>query len=599
MACWRATWKLPTANPRKSRATRCASRATASRRAPSRWRARRSCACCWEAFARCSKAAWRRSAEDFEVTLEEQATHWTLTLTPREPRLAKHLERIEVFGSGDRPGCVEALEPDGDGALTLLADSMRAAAPEHGSHLARRTRTPLPRARSSAEPCSNDPPRRAAAGRLVWPAGVGFRLESTRDWSVSADLRLFMPAPRTEEQKLLVQNIGESPASRLLLVAIGGDEPGGARRGLEETRRRTERQRRIRPGRQWRTDAARHSRRTAAVSLPAHRLLRRATARPAATGGRARGSSRRHGLAGSRLSRRMAAARSHAGGAAPRRALAAAFRAAAHRRCVVHRGRPARACCWRKRAPRLSIPMARRAPWTRCAPSSRVPAARRRPRSRSAARDTSRQSSRNARRPKPAWFGGAATLGMILLMWFAYRHAGFTLLGALPLVSAALAGLVGGQRAVRQRARHHAGVRLHAHRRGAGLSASTCSVISRPASPRCRPRARCGARSPPGVASTCIAYLAFLESGVTGLAQLACLTVTGLIVAGLTTRFLLPHIVPAPRRDPAAFSAAGRESMNASRACRGPCGCSALIPLVAAAVFLCAPPGSGRTICRS
>jgi predicted exporter len=42
---------------------------------------------------------------------------------------------------------------------------------------------------------------------------------------VSADLRLFMPEPRTEEQKLLVQNIGESPASRLLLVAIGGDEP--------------------------------------------------------------------------------------------------------------------------------------------------------------------------------------------------------------------------------------------------------------------------------------------------------------------------------------------------------------------------------------
>jgi len=42
---------------------------------------------------------------------------------------------------------------------------------------------------------------------------------------VSADLRLFMPAPRTVEQKMLVQNIGESPASRLLLVAISGDEP--------------------------------------------------------------------------------------------------------------------------------------------------------------------------------------------------------------------------------------------------------------------------------------------------------------------------------------------------------------------------------------
>src|SRR4051812_12178870 len=40
---------------------------------------------------------------------------------------------------------------------------------------------------------------------------------------VSADLRLFMPAPRTEQQRLLIQNIGESPASRLLVLAIEGD----------------------------------------------------------------------------------------------------------------------------------------------------------------------------------------------------------------------------------------------------------------------------------------------------------------------------------------------------------------------------------------
>ena len=42
---------------------------------------------------------------------------------------------------------------------------------------------------------------------------------------VSADLRLFLPSPRTEAQKLLVQNIGESPASRMLLVALRGDDP--------------------------------------------------------------------------------------------------------------------------------------------------------------------------------------------------------------------------------------------------------------------------------------------------------------------------------------------------------------------------------------
>jgi len=62
-------------------------------------------------------------AEDFEVTLADSAPRWTLTLKPRDARLAKHLARIDVFGSGDRPGCLEAVEPDGDGAITLLGDS--------------------------------------------------------------------------------------------------------------------------------------------------------------------------------------------------------------------------------------------------------------------------------------------------------------------------------------------------------------------------------------------------------------------------------------------------------------------------------------------
>ena len=74
---------------------------------------------------------------DFEMTLEEQATNWKLTLKPRDSRVAKHVERIEVFGSGDRPGCVEALEPDGDGALTLLAESMRAVSPAAGASISR------------------------------------------------------------------------------------------------------------------------------------------------------------------------------------------------------------------------------------------------------------------------------------------------------------------------------------------------------------------------------------------------------------------------------------------------------------------------------
>ena len=59
---------------------------------------------------------------DFEITLAEQDARWTLTLKPLEPHLARQLARIEVYGAGDRPACVEALEPDGDGALTWLGE---------------------------------------------------------------------------------------------------------------------------------------------------------------------------------------------------------------------------------------------------------------------------------------------------------------------------------------------------------------------------------------------------------------------------------------------------------------------------------------------
>lgn len=58
--------------------------------------------------------------QDFTVTLAEHEANWTLTLAPKDSSLARHLAHIEVHGSGDRPACLEALEPDGDGALTLF-----------------------------------------------------------------------------------------------------------------------------------------------------------------------------------------------------------------------------------------------------------------------------------------------------------------------------------------------------------------------------------------------------------------------------------------------------------------------------------------------
>lgn len=67
--------------------------------------------------------------QDFDVTLEENGAHWTLRLTPKDASLAKHLARIEVHGNGDRPGCMKAIEPDGDGAFTLFGAAPDAAAP--------------------------------------------------------------------------------------------------------------------------------------------------------------------------------------------------------------------------------------------------------------------------------------------------------------------------------------------------------------------------------------------------------------------------------------------------------------------------------------
>ena len=77
---------------------------------------------------------------------------------------------------------------------------------------------------------------------------------------------------------------------------------------------------------------------------------------------------------------------------------------------------------------------------------------------------------KNRTQTEATWFGGAATVGMILLMWLAYRNFSFTLLGALPLVIGGAGRPGRGERAVRQRARHHAGLRLHADRSRAGLS---------------------------------------------------------------------------------------------------------------------------------
>ncbi|MCC6595667.1 MAG: hypothetical protein IT477_04085 [Rhodanobacteraceae bacterium] len=53
----------------------------------------------------------------------------------------------------------------------------------------------------------------ALAGLGAW-AWQGLR--------IGTDLRSFMPPPRTADQALLLEQIGEGPGSRLLLIALEG-----------------------------------------------------------------------------------------------------------------------------------------------------------------------------------------------------------------------------------------------------------------------------------------------------------------------------------------------------------------------------------------
>jgi len=143
--------------------------------------------------------------------------------------------------------------------------------------------------------------------------------------------------------------------------------------------------------------------------------------------------------------------------------------------------------------------------------------------------------------------GLADTIGLVILLLLAYRSWKMPLLGALPLASAGIAGL--GAVALLFPGGVHGitiafgftligvvqdyPIHFFSHQR-AGLS------------PWKNVRGLWPALST-GVIATCIAYATFLFSGVDGLRQLAVFTVAALAVAALVTRYLLPGLVdPAP-----------------------------------------------------
>lgn len=144
--------------------------------------------------------------------------------------------------------------------------------------------------------------------------------------------------------------------------------------------------------------------------------------------------------------------------------------------------------------------------------------------------------------------GAAATVGMLLLLLVAYRRVGSVVLSALPLASAGIAGLF----AVSVAFGEVHGITLAFGFTLMGVAQDYPMHLLSHQQPGRTPLQIVRELWPTlatGVASTCIAYATFLFSGVVGLAQLACFTVTALAVAGLTTRFLLPRLLGASLRD--------------------------------------------------
>ncbi|TCV96273.1 hypothetical protein EC912_102623 [Luteibacter rhizovicinus] len=63
-----------------------------------------------------------RLGDAFDVKLARGDVHWTLTLTPRDARIAKQISAIRIDGAGTEPGCMRMEEADGDVAIDLLGD---------------------------------------------------------------------------------------------------------------------------------------------------------------------------------------------------------------------------------------------------------------------------------------------------------------------------------------------------------------------------------------------------------------------------------------------------------------------------------------------
>ena len=154
--------------------------------------------------------------QSYRTTASGSREDWTLVLAPRDPALAATLRDITLRGRGAELRCIETRPIDGELQRTLLAGAARSAGV--GADAATLA------SRRPARAGTQDAARSPLA--LLWLAALALAgWVVGQQLTLSGDLRRFMPEPRTPAQKLLIDELGDGPGTRLLLLSLSGDDP--------------------------------------------------------------------------------------------------------------------------------------------------------------------------------------------------------------------------------------------------------------------------------------------------------------------------------------------------------------------------------------
>src|SRR5690606_32771356 len=450
-----------------------------------------------------------------------------------------------------RPRRGTALHRDHAGRRRRAAHAARGCGARCGRRRRGRDRRAVRRRRRSGRRGRRMSARGRLALALAWlalllaaGAWVGQRLH------LSGDLRAFMPAPRTPAQKLLIEEMGEGPGSRLLLVALSGADPatlaaqsralrerlagsplfaavedGGA--GLDAIPAR------LRPYRYLLSDTLDR------VPFDADTLRGELQSRLQDLGSPAAALVEPL-IASDPTLETLKLAEDWQPPGAPQRMYGVWFDRAGRQALLLAQ----------TRAPGFD-PDGQQAALDALRDAFAVVSAGSGARMEASGPGAFAVDAAARTRREAGWIGSVDTISLVLLLWFAYRSWKAPLLGVLPLASAGLAGrasvaaLFDGVHGITVAfgftligVVQDYPIHLFSHQR-AGLAP------------------RDGARQlwptlATGVVSTCIAYVTFLASGVDGLQQLAVFTIAGLATAALATRFLLPALLdPVPAHDAA------------------------------------------------